>query len=79
MSEHVGKKLSFLDRYLTLWIGVAMVAGIGLGYLWPRGITALNEATHVGTTSIPIAAGLILMMYPRLSNPRINRIQIWDK
>ncbi|MCL7927829.1 MAG: hypothetical protein M8841_08585, partial [marine benthic group bacterium] len=51
--ESVGRRLSFLDRYLTLWIFVAMAVGIGIGYLWPQAVRDWNEATHVGTTSLP--------------------------
>ena len=58
----VARRMSLLDRYLTLWIGVAMVAGIVLGSLWPEAVAAWNNATSVGTTSLPIAVGLILMM-----------------
>ncbi|MEJ2370916.1 MAG: hypothetical protein P8Y07_08710, partial [Gemmatimonadales bacterium] len=57
------KRLSFLDRYLTLWIFAAMGLGVGLGYAWPQAIKTLSSATQIGTTSIPIALGLILMMY----------------
>ncbi|MBB6329654.1 ACR3 family arsenite transporter [Chryseobacterium sediminis] len=59
-------KLKFIDRYLTLWIFLAMATGIGLGYFFPN-ISDITNTLSVGTTNIPLAIGLILMMYPPLA------------
>ncbi len=71
---HERKKLGFLDRYLTLWIFSAMAIGVGIGFFFPSSSTFINSFS-TGTTNIPLATGLILMMYPPFTKVKYDQLQ----
>jgi ACR3 family arsenite transporter len=74
MAQESQKRLSFLDRYLTVWILLAMIIGVGIGYLFAYQVARFNFLVSIGTTNVPIAIGLILMMYPPLAKVHYDEL-----